>query len=248
MKAVKIPVTKIPHCISLDKISIVREALRRGLNIDADIFMFLFIFDFQSEIERKNPFAAVEAFKKAFSPTDKALLFLKTSHSESNKKEFYRLLNAIKGYNITVVDSVFTKEQVYSLMNSCDCYVSLHRSEGFGLTVAEAMALGKPVIATGYSGNMDFMNKDDSFPIGYRLVEVDGDYGAYKRGNQWAEPDIDEAAYYMRYVFDNRDESTLTGARGKDYIKKYFSPEEVGEMYKTRLNRIIVEYESKING
>ena len=247
LKTVKIPVIKIPHCISLspDNITIGKEAARRGLNIAADVFMFLFIFDFQSEIERKNPFAAVEAFKKAFLPTDKAMLFLKTSHSEFNKKEFYRLLNAVKGYNISITDAVFTKEQIYSLMNACDCYVSLHRSEGFGLTAAEAMALGKPVIATGYSGNMDFMNKDNSFPVGYRFAEVDGDYGAYKRGNIWAEPDIDEAADYMRRVFDNSGEAETVGIKGKEFIKKYYCPEAISEKYKGRLNRIIGGYEDR---
>ena len=247
LKTVKIPVTKIPYCISLssspESITIGKEAVRRGLNIPPDVFTFLFIFDFQSEIERKNPFALIEAFKKAFSPSDKAMLFLKTSHSEFNKKEFYRLLNAVKGYNVSIADLVYTKEQVYSLMNACDCYISLHRSEGFGLTIAESMALGKPVIATGYSGNMDFMNKDNSFPVGYRLVEVDGDYGAYKKGNAWAESDIDEAADYMRRVFDKRGEAEDAGTRGEYFIKKYYSPDKIGELYAKRLNKIMTECE-----
>ena len=247
LKTVKIPVTKIPHCISLspspENIPIGKVAVRRDLNIPPDVYMFLFIFDFQSEIERKNPFAVVEAFKKAFLPSDKAMLFLKTSHSEFNKKEFYRLLNSVKGYNITIVDSVYSKEQIYSLMNACDCYVSLHRSEGFGLTMAEAMALGKSVIATGYSGNMDFMNKDNSFPVGYRLVEVDGDYGVYKKGSVWAEPDIDEAADYMRRVFGNRTEAETVGARGGEFIKKYYSQEAISDKYKGRLNKIMIDCE-----
>jgi glycosyltransferase involved in cell wall biosynthesis len=247
LKTVKIQVTKIPYCISLspspENIPIGKDVVRRGLNIHPDVFTFLFILDFQSEIERKNPFAVVEAFKKAFLPPDKAMLFLKTSHSEFNKKEFYRLLNSVKGYNVTIADSVYTKEQVYSLMNACDCYVSLHRSEGFGLTMTEAMALGKPVIATGYSGNIDFMNKDNSFPVGYRLVEVDGDYGAYKKGNVWAEPDIDEAADYMRRVFDNRSEAEDTSTRGEYFIKKYYSPDKIGELYAKRLNKIMIECE-----
>jgi len=249
LKTVKIPVTKIPHCISLspspENIPIGKDAVRRILNIPTDVFTLLFIFDFQSEIERKNPFAVIEAFKKAFLPSDKAMLFLKTSHSEFNKKEFYRLLNLIKGYNVTIVDSVYSKEHVYSLINACDCYVSLHRSEGFGLTMAEAMALGKPVIATGYSGNMDFMNKGNSFPVGYRLTEVDGDYGAYKKGNVWAEPDIDEAAYFMRYVFKHNDEAVSISAKGTDYIKKYYSPSLIGDSYKERFNKIMTAYEAE---
>ena len=247
LKTVKIPVTKIPYCISLpispQNIPIEKNAVRRGLNIPPDVFTFLFIFDFQREIERKNPFAVVEAFKKAFTPADKVMLFLKTSHSEFNKKEFYRLLNAIKGYNITIADSVYTKEQIYSLMNACDCYISLHRSEGFGLTIAEAMALDKPVIATGYSGNMDFMNKDNSFLVDYSLVEVDGDYRIYKKGNFWAEPDIDEAADHMRRVFGKRSEAEDIGIMGGYFIKKYYSHDTIGELYAKRFNRIMIECE-----
>ncbi len=252
LKTAKIPVVKIPHCISLsspeasqDIISKEREAIRRNLNISPDMFMFLFIFDFQSEIERKNPFAVIDAFKKASLPQDKAMLILKTSHSEFNKKEFNRLLNEIKGYNITLVDSVYTKEQIYLLMNACDCYVSLHRSEGFGLTLAEAMALGKPVIATGYSGNIDFINMENSFPVSYRLIEIDRDYGNnYRKGNWWAEPDVEEAAEFMRMIFEDKAEAKVIGYNGENYIKKFFNAAAVGKIYRLKLNNIMAEIET----
>lgn len=238
-KGLPIPVTKIPHCISIAESSF-KTVLKRGdLNIPDDAYLFLFIFDAGSYIERKNPFAAIEAFKKAFSPGEEAMLFIKTAHTDFNKSKFYELLKMIKGYNITIFDKVLTAEQTYSLISISDCYISLHRSEGFGLTIAEAMSLNKPVIAIGYSGNMDFMNRGNSYPVGYRLVKIDNDYGVYTKGNFWAEPDIEEAAGYMRYVFENREGGIATGKRGMDYIRKFYNPSFVGDLYKTRLNKII---------
>jgi glycosyltransferase involved in cell wall biosynthesis len=246
-KDLPVPVIKMPHCISIAENPFKAVLKRDDLNIPDDVCLFLFIFDAGSYIERKNPFAVIEAFKKAFLPDEKAMLFIKTAHTNFNKAKFYELLNMIKGYNITVSDSVLTSEQLYSLISLSDCYVSLHRSEGFGLTMAEAMSLGKPVIATGYSGSRDFMNRENSYPVDYRLVKIDNDYGVYTKGNFWAEPDINEAAKLMRDVFDNRDKSIFIGAKGKDYIKKHFSPEAAGEMYKKRLNNIICEYDNKIS-
>ena len=244
-KSLNIPVARIPHSIAITENSFNKVIKKIDLKISDDIFLFLFIFDAGSFIERKNPFALIEAFKKAFKPDEKVMLFIKSSRSNFNRTKFDEMLNAIKGYNITVSDLVLTRDEIYSLIYVCDSYVSLHRSEGFGLTMAEAMALGKPVIATGYSGNMDFMNIDNSYPVDYRLVELDRDYGPYQKGNYWAEPDINHAAELMREVFEKREESASVGAKGKDYIKKYFSPEAVGKIYKARLNKIVYDYENR---
>ncbi len=238
-----VPVFKIPHSIVLSENSFDKVVSRRDLNLSNDIYVFLFIFDSGSYIERKNPLAVVKSFKKAFSPADKALLYIKTAHTDFNKQKFYELVNAVRGHNIIVSDSVLTDDQTYSLISLSDCYVSLHKSEGFGLTLAEAMALGKPVIATGYSGNMDFMNKGNSFPVDYRLVKISEDYGVYKKGNVWAEPDVNHAAELMRHVFENREEAKGVGEKGGEYIKSFYGSAFVGEIYKKRLNDIMGRFE-----
>ncbi len=246
-KIVPVPIIKIPHCINVDNSALAASIKKRAqFKIPDDIYLFLFIFDFGSYIERKNPFGVIEAFKKAFSPYDKAMLFIKTYHTDFNRQKFYELLNSIRGYNITVSDEVLPAEGISSLMKACDCYVSLHRSEGFGLTLAEAMAFGKPVIATGYSGNMDFMNMNNSYPVNYKLTMLKENYGVYEKGNYWAEPDINHAAKLMREAFENKDEYVSTGIKGKSYIEKHFSHESIGKMYKTRLNKILMNYENKI--
>lgn len=238
-KAVDIPVVRMPHSIKLAEGGFIPSLKRSSLKISEETFMFLFIFDFQSEIERKNPYAVINAFKAAFAPSDAAALFIKTSHSAFNPAGFHGLLDMIKGSNITILDSVSAQEEVYSLISLCDCYVSLHRSEGFGLTLAEAMALGKPVIATGYSGNMDFMNMENSYPVPYKLIEIDRDYGnSYSKGNRWAEPDVEEAAGFMRRVFEDRDESASIGLNGEYFIKKFHNPSIIGNLYKKRLGNI----------
>ena len=104
---------------------------------------------------------------------------------------------------IHLFTDTLSKNDLLSLIASCDCYVSLHRSEGYGLTIAEAMCAGKPVIATNYGGNTDFMTINNSFPVSYTLVELDKNYGAYEKGNVWAEPDIDNAAQLMKKVLEN---------------------------------------------
>ena len=246
-KNVAVPVNRIPHCINaVNPNGSANIEKRAEFKIPEDVYLFLFIFDFGSYIERKNPFGVIDAFKKAFSPCDKAMLFIKTYHTAFNRQKFYELLNAIRGYNITVSDAVLPREGIYSLMQACDCYVSLHRSEGFGLTIAEAMGMGKPVIATGYSGNMDFMNMDNSYPVNYKLTMLEENYGVYEKGNFWAEPDMNHAADLMRAAFENKDEYKYVGIKGKNYIKNHFSPEPVGKMYKARLNKILMDYDNKI--
>ena len=120
-------------------------------------------------------------------------------------------------------------------MASCDCYVSLHRSEGLGLTMAEAMALGKPVIATGYSGNLEFMDESNSYLVPYELVDVPTDWWAYAPGATWAAPNPDAAARLMRHVWEHPDEAYALGERARDELVERFSVRRTAEFIQGRL-------------
>ena len=126
-------------------------------------------------------------------------------------------------------------------MHCCDCYVSLHRSEGFGLTIAEAMLIGKPVIATGYSGNMDFTTDKTSLLVDYKLIPVQqGDY-PYPKDEMWAEPDIEQAGDYMRKLVRDTNSAYSFAKIGQELIRTSVSIESMGERYKNRLNVIFKE-------
>jgi glycosyltransferase involved in cell wall biosynthesis len=202
-------------------------------------FLFLFMFDFHSVMERKNPLGLIEAFKSAFSPSDSAALMIKSSHADESALDTIK--RAAEGAKISVVDTVISREEVNALYRCCDCYVSLHRSEGFGLTIAEAMAAGKPVIATGFSGNMDFMTPQNSYPVRYNLTEIARDYPPYRRGWHWAEPDTAHAAELMRRVYECPEAATALGEQARKDIINQLHPDVVGKQMRQRLTDIAAE-------
>jgi glycosyltransferase involved in cell wall biosynthesis len=123
-------------------------------------------------------------------------------------------------------------------MAACDCYVSLHRSEGLGLTIAEAMALGKPTIATSYSGNVDFLNETNGYPVGYSLVRVGPHSSPYDPQALWAQPDIGSAADALRAVVEDPAEAARRGRRAMSDLAAQFSPARCGALMATRLATI----------
>jgi len=231
-----IPVVKIPCPIKLDESTLVPNKNKFGLKDNS--FAFLFIFDFYSVFERKNPMGVVKSFKKAFSQEDNVILIIKCINGQDFQSEFNKLKEVCNQKNIKILDRNMEKEELSSLIASCDCYVSLHRSEGFGLTIAESMYARKPVIATGYSGNMEFMNSNNSYLVKYDLVQIEKNLGPYTKGSLWAEPDLDHASSLMRIVFDNPDEAKNIGIIGSKFIKTYFSSEYVGKLILKRFNSI----------
>ncbi len=127
-----------------------------------------------------------------------------------------------------------------ALLNLTDSFISLHRSEGFGLGLAEAMYLEKPVIGTNWSGNTDFMRPDNSCLVDYELVKVGADYGPYKAYQVWADPDIDHAVYYMKKLIKEGKWRNDLAARGALTIHKEFSPGNIGRIMKDRLKRLML--------
>ncbi|KAB8330844.1 glycosyltransferase family 1 protein [Scytonema tolypothrichoides VB-61278] len=230
-----IPVMKVMHSISLPK----PKVSKQSLGLPDNKFIFLFIFDFYSVFERKNPIAVIEAFQRAFGKDDQVLLVLKFSNAHKFPDKYKQLKDLAQDFkNIKFIEKYLLKDEINALISHCDCYVSLHRSEGFGLTIAEAMFYGKPVIATAYSGNTDFMNVTNSFPVKYSLTTLTEDYAHYKKGSTWAEPDIDHAAYFMQYVFKNYEEAKQIGAKASEHIQSLLSPKVIGQKIKNRLESI----------
>ncbi len=230
-----IPVIKIMPSIAMPAHLPSREAL----HLPKDKFIFLFVFDFSSRIERKNTLATIQAFKQAFGENDRVLLIVKSSNSNKFTQAQASLNSAVENCaNIKHLDGYLSKDKINALLYACDCYISLHRCEGFGLTMAEAMFYGKPVIATGYSSNTEFMNVGNSFLVKYKLIPIEQDCGPYKAGNVWAQPDVEHAADLMRFVFNNSQEAQQIGAIGAEEIKTLLNPQVTGTKIRKRLEYI----------
>ena len=237
IKAVSpVPVTRVVHPIIIDDARIVRD--RAPFGLPDDRFIFFYAFDFISRAERKNPLAIVQAFRRAFTDEPGALLVLKCVNAHLFPDEMRRLAVAAEGLNVRFMDRLLTRAEMISLMASVDSYVSLHRAEGLGLGMAESMYLGKPVIATGYSGNLDFMTPDNSFLVEYRLVDADPAYGYFAKGSQWAEADVAHAAECMRIVYTDRARAAAIGARGAADIRSRMTPHVCGAQIKARLSEV----------
>ena len=140
--------------------------------------------------------------------------------------------------DIVIRDGYVSANERDSYVAACDCYVSLHRSEGLGLTMAEAIACGKPVIATGYSGNLEFMDEANSYLVPYDLVDVPPSWWAHEPGATWAEPDVDAAAALMRRVWERPDEARALGERGRDALLERFSPRRTADFIEARLEEV----------
>lgn len=237
-----LPVVKIMHSINLP----IPSLNRKDLKLPKNKFIFLFMFDSLSTFDRKNPEGLVQAFIKAFGKSAQdVLLVIKASNLHQAPRERDEFKELIAQYpSIHLIDGYLLREEVNSLIYNCDCYLSLHRAEGFGLTLAEAMFYGKPTIATSYSANTEFMNVGNSFLVKYGLVELEQDRGTYKKGDICAEPDIDHAAFLMRYVFNNYRQAYRVGTRAARDIKSILRPETIGIKIKNRVEYI---YKDKLN-
>ena len=215
-----------------------RPARRQDLGLAED-FLFLFCFDFNSIFERKNALAVIAAFERAFAPGEGAQLLIKTINGGDFQPQMEKLhAAALRHRDVRVVDGYLSSDEQRQLMNTCDAYVSLHRSEGYGFTMAEAMALGKPVIATGYSGNMDFMSAENSYLVPFEKIPVPAGCDPYPRTTYWADPCVDSAAELMRRVRERPDEARRKSARARADIEQIHTPRAKAEFVQRRLRAI----------
>ncbi len=197
---------------------------REELGLPPDGFLFLSLFDLVSA-QRKNPHGVIEAFSRAFSPESGAKLVLKTINGRERKPQVLAELEeaAASRDDIVVVDGYVSERRRDAMVAACDCFVSLHRAEGLGLPMLEAMCLGKPVIATGYSGNLEFMDDATSYLVPFRLVPVAAGEWGHSAAAEWAEPSVEVAASLMRRVFAAPDEARAVGEEGRRRVLARFS-------------------------
>jgi glycosyltransferase involved in cell wall biosynthesis len=211
---------------------------------DKNKFNFLFMFDYNSSFERKNSLGLIEAFEMAFGKNNKdVFLTIKTSKSTRFFNEKKLLTDRISNFsNIKIVEKIFEKDTLHKIIKGCDSYISLHRSEGFGLTMAEAMYFEKPVIATGYSGNTEFMDNTNSFLVDFEIFKVDSDILNYDRNTIWSNPDVKHASILLKKVSENSNEVKFVAANGQKNIIQNFSMDKIGINIKEKLDNIFLNF------
>jgi glycosyltransferase involved in cell wall biosynthesis len=218
---------------------------RKKFSIPDDKVVFLITFDFYSILERKNPIAGIKAFSKLIEDDkykDLAHLVVKVSNQHSDKEGYnilLKTLSALSPKNITFIDKVLPRMDMMQLINSIDSLISLHRSEGFGLHLAEAMAMGKAVIATNWSGNTDFMNLKNSSLVDYDLVRLEKDFGPYRRDCRWASPVLDHAVSKMKILLENECTNAASiKIRARNEITEIHSLKNISSIIENRINVI----------
>ena len=241
-KVFKGPVIIVPHPVELSLEPI--QSQNRLIYFDENKFSFLFVFSYHSSTERKNPFFLVEAFIKAFGNDKHVELIIKTVGAKKFKQSKKKLHQSISGQNnIKIIDLDLDKNSINHLINDCDCYVSMHHSEGFGLTLAEAMYLGKPTIATNYSGNTEFMNDSNSFLVNYELGLIENPDNNFCSKTLWGNPHMQSAVEKLREVYKNPDLRKKKANNAKLFVEEKLSLYAVGSIIKDRLNHLYVNFD-----
>ena len=237
-KVTKKPVYIVPYPIEMFP---ARQNGREQFKLPQDKFLFLCMYDCNSTMERKNPMGVICAFKQAF-PVTQASVGLVIKMNNPQKKDLDIIREALDGYpHVYIIADVLEKRQVNDLIECVDVFVSLHRAEGFGLVIAEAMCLGTPVIATNWSSNVEFMSPAVSCLVDYTFAEIEYDAGPYKKGCRWAEPNEAQAAEYMvRLYSDNEYYNTLKIGAG-EYVRQVLKPEKAARLIQERIAAIYSE-------
>ena len=233
-----IPVVNVGSIIDVDESK--ANLGRSFFGLPHSAFVFLFYFDYQGLIQRKNVLGLIEAFERAFPTENDVRLVIKTLNSDDPEMaESRRAVEAASGDSrIAILNDSYSRNEMLSLVKSSDCVVSLHRAEGFGYGLAEPMAMGKPVIATAYSGNMDFMHPGNSLLVRYQLETLSEPCRQFPAGTIWADPDLDHASELMREVYKDPAVARALGEQAERDIKRIYSREQIGLRIRQRIKAI----------
>ncbi len=233
-----LPVLTMPHAIHFER---PKGDTRARFGLPKDRFLFLFLYDLNSYSERKNPRAVVQAFRESGLAGRGASLVIKVHNREGNEGDFLALKQAVEDLPGTqLLSETLSRGDLILLEASCDAFVSLHRSEGFGLSIAECMYLGKPVISTDWSASSEYLDQSNGCPVNYSLVQLERSHGPYGGGSHWAQPDTAHAAWWMRRLFEDAPLCANLGAAAKAQIERRFSPRLIGRRYRSRLEEILL--------
>jgi glycosyltransferase involved in cell wall biosynthesis len=232
-----VPVVRMPHAIHF---AVSPDAGRARFGLPEDKFLFLMMYDFSSYQHRKNPQAALDAFDQAFAKNrSNVMLVIKTQNAQFHDADVAILRDRVAARNDVIwINETLRRQEIYDLQSVCNAFVSLHHSEGYGLGLAEAMFLGKPVMATNWSGNTEFMRPQNSLPVNYTLVKIESDVGVYKAGQTWANPDVSHAASLMRQIVEDEGLRQRISAEARRTMREEYSPDTIGERIRARLEYI----------
>lgn len=236
-KSSSVPVRWMPMAVTLEDIP---NLTRQDFGLPEDAYLYLFVFDFQSFLSRKNPEATIEAFRLAFPGGDENVrLVLKVSNIDRSLPRWQTFLETLKAEpRILLFDRNFRREEIPALMRACDAYVSLHRAEGFGRTLAEALLMERAVVATDFSGNTDFLTHETGYPVPCRMIRVpEGEY-PFAEGSLWGDPDIEAAAKMLRHIHENPEEAHQKAIKGKALMQSRHGAHPVGEGVSRRLSEL----------
>ena len=231
------PVVKMPMAVELPSVT---ANLRGQFSLPAEHFLFYLLFDGHSWLTRKNPLAGIQAFQKAFSFANKTVgLVIKAMNTLDSDPIWQKICQiAAKDARIHIISERLSRQDAVNLMASCDCYISLHRSEGFGRVIAEAMLLGQPVVVTNFSGNVDYCDQTTAFLVDGALVPLRaGDY-LFHEGQYWCDPDVSLAAEQLQRVFHDVALRQQIGEAGKLRIISDYSIQSVAKAYADQLSKI----------
>lgn len=233
------PVITVPYFINAP----VDEKIdRKHFGLPQDKYLYLMVYDNGSMMERKNPKAVLEAFKKAFDrdKSDVGLVIKISGKCDGDVAEIKKYLDGYE--NVYFITKTLSKIEINSLISVVDVVVSLHRAEGFGLVMAEAMLNKTPTIATNWSANTEFMNSEVACMVDYKLVELDREVGPYKKGSVWASADVDDAAGHMVKLYEDREFADNMAGKAYDYICKKLGKTSVVTVLEDRINKIYNEF------